>query len=377
MLNPDILITGAHIIDPAQGIDGTGSLRVIGDRIAAAETPTTAATEIINGEGCYLFPGLIDFHAHVFYRGTEYSVPADLSTLPHGVTTVVDAGSAGSANYESFHRQVICQSLVRIKSFLAASSPGQTWDEENQDPEKYDIPKIKALFRRYPDTLLGLKIKQEAGVVRNLGVKPMQAAVALAEELGCGVAVHTTDPVVPTAELVRLFRSGDIYAHAFHGKGSTIIGSDGHVLAEVEDARRRGVIFDCAHGRSHFSIKTARSAINDGFYPDIISSDASRFSFNVSPAFNLPWVMSKLLALGMPLFEIIAACTATPAKTIKMPREIGTLAPGANADIALFKLVRGNVAFTDIHGERLAGDRLLIPQMTFLAGERVFRQNGF
>ncbi|WP_213991098.1 metallo-dependent hydrolase [Sodalis sp. dw_96] len=377
MLNPDILITGAHIIDPAQGIDGIQPLRFIGDRIVAPDTPPSSATEFINAEGYYLFPGLIDFHAHVFYRGTEYSVPADLATLPYGVTTVVDAGSAGCANYESFHRQVISQSLVRIKSFLAASSPGQTWDEENQDPAKYDIPKIKALFRRYPDTLLGLKIKQEAGVVGELGVKPMHAAVALAEELGCSVAVHTTDPVVSTQELVGLFRSGDIYAHAFHGKGSTIIGGDGHVLTAVKEARQRGVIFDCAHGRSHFSIKTARSAINDGFYPDIISSDSSRFSFNTSPTFNLPWVMSKLLALGMPLYDIIAACTATPARVMKMPWEIGTLAPGACADIALFKLAQRNATFTDIHGEIQAGENLLIPQMTFLAGEKVFRQNGF
>lgn len=377
MLNPDILITGAHIIDPAQGIDGIQPLRIIGDRIVAPDTPLSSSTESIHAEGCYLFPGLIDFHAHVFYRGTEYSVPADLATLPYGVTTVVDAGSAGSANYESFHRQVISQSLVRIKSFLAASSPGQTWDEENQDPAKYDIPKIKALFRRYPDTLLGLKIKQEAGVVGDLGVKPMHAAVALAEELGCPVAVHTTDPAVPVAALVRLFRAGDIYAHAFHGKGSTIIGEDGHVLATVKEARRRGVLFDCAHGRSHFSLKTARSAINEGFFPDIISSDLSRFSFNISPAFNLPWVMSKLLALGMPLYDIIAACTSTPARAINMPLEIGTLAPGACADIALFKLARRQVTFTDIHREIQTGENLLIPQMTLLAGEKVYRQNGY
>lgn len=377
MLNPDIVITGAHVIDPSQNINDIRNLRIIGDSIADPETPVTPATEYIDARGYYLFPGLIDFHAHVFSQGTEYGVPADLATLPYGVTTVVDAGSAGTANYELFHRQIISQSQVRIKSFLAVSPPGQTWEEENLDPAKYDIEKIKTLFRRYPQDLLGLKLKQERSLVGGLGIEPMRASVALAETLGCPVAVHTTDPVVPAGELVQLFRQGDIYAHAFHGKGSTLIGQDGHVLAEVREARRRGVIFDCAHGRNHFSLKTAGGAIRDGFYPDIVSSDLSRFTFNKSPAFNLPWVMSKLLALGMPLYDVVAACTVTPARVMKMQRTIGTLAPGACADVALFRLASGSVVFNDIHGEALTGEKLLIPQMTLRAGERVFRQTAF
>ncbi|TKI05179.1 metallo-dependent hydrolase [Martelella alba] len=377
MLNPDILITGAHVIDPTRKVDEIADVRIVGDAIIDPKTPVTSATMNIDARGYYLFPGLIDFHAHVFSQGTEYGVPADLATLPFGVTTVVDAGSAGSANYELFHRQIISQSQVRIKSFLAVSSPGQTWDEENQDPAKYDIEKIKMLFRRYPDNLAGLKLKQERGVVGELGVEPMRASVAVAEALGCPVAVHTTDPVIPADELARLFRPGDIYAHAFHGKGSTIIGADGHVLAGILEARRRGVIFDCAHGRSHFSLKTAGRAIGEGFYPDVISSDLSRFSFNKAPAFNLPWVMSKLLALGMPLYDIVAAVTATPARLLNLSFDIGTLAPGACADVALFRLAAGRPVFEDIHGESLVGENLLIPQITWRAGEMVYRQNGF
>jgi len=377
MLNPDILLTGAHVIDPSRHINRVENVRVVGETMVDANTPLTPATEIINAKGYYLVPGLIDFHAHVFAGGTEYGVPADLATLPYGVTTLVDAGSAGTANYDLFHRHIVAQSLVRIKSFLAVSSPGQTWEEENQDPAKYDRDKIRALFRQHRDSLLGLKLKQERGVVGALGIKPMLAALELATELGCPVAVHTTDPVVPTEQLVTLFRRGDVYAHAFHGKGSTLIGRDGHVLAEVIEARRRGVIFDCAHGRSHFSIDTAQRAIAEGFFPDIISSDLSRFTFNKSPTFNLPWVMSKLLALGMPLLDIIAACTATPARLMDMALQIGTLAPGACADVALFKLDTAQVTFTDIHGVELRGEKLLIPIMTIRAGEIRFRQTGF
>lgn len=377
MLNTDILLTGGHVVDPSRHINRVQNVRLIGETIVDADIPLTPATDIINANGCYLVPGLIDFHAHVFADGTEYGVPADLATLPYGVTTVVDAGSAGTANYEMFRRQTVAQSRARIKSFLAVSSPGQTWEEENQDPVKYDRDKIRRLFRQYGDNLLGLKLKQERAVVGTLGVKPMLAALELAAELGCPIAVHTTDPVVPTEQLVALFRRGDIYAHAFHGKGSTIIGQDGHVLTEVIAARRRGVIFDCAHGRSHFSIHTAQRAIAEGFFPDIISSDLSRFTFNKSPTFNLPWVMSKLLALGMPLLDIIAACTATPARLMNMAQRIGTLAPGACADIALFKLDSARVTFTDIQGRELQGENVFIPTMTIRAGEILFRQTGF
>lgn len=374
----DILITGGHVIDPARNINEVESLRVINDIIVDAEKyPPTKDTLIIDASGMIVTPGLIDYHTHVFYDATEGGVRPDITMPANGVTTVVDAGSAGTANFDAFYRTVICSSKVRIKAFLAVSPPGQTWSQENYDPACFDEDKIYALFRQYRDVLLGLKLKVQTEDIAQYGLKPLTESLRIASSLECSVAVHSTNPVVPMGEFVTCLHRGDIVAHAFHGKGSTIINDDGTVLTEVRHARERGVIFDAANGRSHFSMHTAHQAIADGFLPDIISSDLSTITKLAWPVYALPWILSKYLALGVSLYDVINACTYKPAQLLGMAEEIGTLATGAYADIAIFKLKNKHVQFADIHGETLMGDHVLVPQMTLKSGEMLFRQIDF
>lgn len=375
-----ILITGGRIIDPWRGINGVGDVFVSGDRIAEYKSGEATRHEtIIRAEGCLVLPGLIDFHAHVFYDASDNSIPPDVGMLPNCVTTTVDGGTAGTANYEIFRKNVIVNSVVRIKSFLSVSPPGQAtakFDEEH-DPKYYDEEKMERLFRQYPHELLGLKVRQSKEVVGELGLTPLKRALQIAAQLSCRVAVHTTDSPGTTSELVQLFRPGDIFAHVYHGKGSTIIGPDNCVLPEVKEARKRGVIFDAANGRNHFSFKTARAALEDGFAPDVISSDLTWLTMFKQPVFGLPWLMSKYLALGMELEDIVAACTSTPAQLLGMAGEIGTLAPGACADIAIMKLIDHRCEFLDVTGDNCRGEKLLLPQVTIRAGRIVFRQLNF
>ncbi|ECU8017634.1 metallo-dependent hydrolase, partial [Salmonella enterica subsp. enterica serovar Derby] len=263
------------------------------------------------------------------------------------------------------------------KAFLTVSPPGQTWSQENYDPDNIDENKIHALFRQYRNVLQGLKLKVQTEDIAEYGLKPLTESLRIANDLRCPVAIHSTHPVVPMKELVSLLRRGDIIAHAFHGKGSTILTDEGAVLAEVRQARERGVIFDAANGRSHFSMNTARRAIANGFLPDIISSDLSTITKLAWPVYALPWILSKYLALGVALTDVINACTHTPAVLLGMAAEIGTLAPGAFADIAIFKLKNRHVEFADIHGETLTGTHVLVPQMTIKSGEILFRQIDF
>lgn len=377
-MSTDMLIRGARIIDPARNIDDYVDVRIMGDRIVTHDAhEITTATKQIHAEGCILTPGLIDYHSHVFHDGTYGGVRPDICMLPNGVTTVVDAGSAGYINFRSFYQYVICTSKVWIKAFLAISPAGQTTIEESYNPEQFNPEEISTLFAAYPDILQGLKLKVQTEDLAGFGITPLVEALKIAEKLHCPIAVHATNPVIPTAELIQYFRAGDIFAHAFHGKGSTIIGPDQHVLPEVLAARQRNVFFDAANGRSHFSADTARKAIADGFYPDIISSDMSSVTKLAWPVFGLPWLISKYLALGMPLPAIIAACTTTPAKLLHMEKEIGTLAPGAFADIALFRLKNKTLSFTDIHNEEIIGEQVLVPQMTIKSGEILYRQIDF
>lgn len=372
-----LLIKNAIVIDPAREIECRQDIHIIDDVIAPEDTPVSSATDIIDAAGCYAFPGLIDYHAHVFYGGTNSSVPADLATIPFGVTTIVDAGSAGTANVESFLRDHIPRSLVRIKAYVAAYPGGQLWQEENHDPVFFDLPRLKQLFRNYPDTLLGLKLKEERAIVGELGARPLVRALEMADTLACRVAVHMTDPVHTTEHLLELFRTGDVFAHCYHGKGDTLLDEQGRVKPAARQARQRGVIFDCAHGRNNFSQRVAQQAIEDDFLPDIISSDLSAMTLNRAPLYGLPWVMSKFLAMGLSLTEVVARCTAHPAALLGMQNQIGTLTPGSHADVALFRLINHPVSFTDVHQHTLSGSQLLMPQLTLKAGVPLWRAADF
>jgi predicted amidohydrolase len=371
------LIRGGHVIDPVRGINAKADVLIVGERLADATAVGIASPDlVIDANGCLVMPGLIDFHCHVFWGGTDAGIIPDVCSFPSCVTTLVDGGSSGTANYPAFQKSVIANSCTRIKSFLNVSPAGLATNQydENVDPQFFDEEKIESLFRQYGNELVGLKIRQSREIVGELGLKPLKKAVQIARRLSSRVAVHTTNPAGSTAELADLLCAGDIFVHVYHGKGSTIIGDDNRVLPQIKAARRRGVLFDAANGKNHFSFRTAEAALADGFQPDVISSDLTWLTFLKQPVFTLPWLMSKYLAMGMDLVNIVAACTATPARVMGMAEEIGTLSPGACADVAIMKLVDHPCQFFDTAGEKRLGERLLVPQATIRAGRLVFRQ---
>jgi dihydroorotase len=376
----DLWIRGGHIIDPAQNISQVGDVLTRGGRIVtvpAGERPV--AEQVIDAAGCLVLPGLIDFHAHLYPGGTEIGIPPDSGLLPLGVTTAVDAGSAGAGNYDLFSQSVIARSLVRIKSYLNVASTGLVTARypENLNPQHFDAEKIAVLLERYRGEVFGLKVRQGRDIVGTLGLEPLKVTVRMAEQLGCAVVVHTTDPPGSPSEIADLLRPGDIFCHVFHGTGNTIIGPDGGVLPGILGARKRGVLFDAANGRNHFVFAVAEAAIRQSFLPDVISTDLTVGTLFRRPVVGLPHLMSKYLAMGVPLVKVVAACTSTPAGLLGMPNEIGTLAPGACADIAVVRQEKRQVEFWDTNGERRAGQALLMPQMTVRAGRVVFRQLDF
>ena len=374
-----MLIKNGRIVDPARGINQAGDIFVENGKVVEhIHLDRLKDGSIIDAGGCLVVPGLIDLHAHLFFRGTDAGIPADAALLPSGVTTAVDGGSAGSANYELFQSSVVATSMVRIKSFLNVSPGGLATarHEEPINPKSFDRDKIAWLFRQYPDHLIGLKLRQSRGVVGELGLDPLKAAIEISENLFCPVAVHTTDPPSATEDLVELLRPGDIFVHAYHGVGNTILGANRHVLPAVRKARERGVLFDAANGRNHFSFDTAFAALADGFEPDIISTDLTTLTWNKPPVYSLPFVISKYLNMGMALPAALAACTAVPARLLGMTGIIGTLAPGAEADIAILRLEERETEFLDARGQKHLGNQLLIPQATVKAGRIVYRNCG-
>ena len=364
------------VVDPSRGMCQAGEVYVAGERIVADIAESATA---IDASRCLVFPGLIDYHLHLYAGGTEIGTPPDAGLLPQGVTTGVDAGSAGPANYANFSETVIARSTVRILSLLNVSPAGLVTIRypENADPRHYDPDTSARLFERHRGELLGLKVRQGKEIVGEFGLAPLRATLKMSDRLACPVVVHVTNAPCSQAELVDLLRPRDVFCHVYHGTGPTIFAPDGSVLPAIRSARDRGVIFDAANGWSHFVFASARAALQQGFLPDVISTDLTNRTLYKQPVFGLPFVMSKYLSMGMPLLDVVRATTSTPARLIGMEEEIGTLAPGACADIAIFKQVERPVQFVDTQGVRWEGNTLLIPQLTMRAGQVLFRQIDF
>ena len=376
----DLLIKNGHVIDPSTGRNGKENVAIYNGLIVdSRECSEKNALEVIDAEGCYVVPGLIDFHAHVFTDGSERGVYAESTYFPNGVTTAVDAGSAGVANYASFYNTVIANSKVRLLSYLNICSLGlgTVTYQENLDPACINKEKIERYLRKYGDNIRALKLRQTKNISGAYGLEPLRATRRLADELKIPVVVHVTDSPGEVRETLELLRPGDVFCHMYHGKGKTILDENGKVLPEVREARERGVLFDAAHGGNQFCNRVARSAIEQGFLPDFISSDISLKTMYRTPLYSMGKVMSKFLNFGIPLEKLIRIVTTDAAKWLRLGGEAGTLAVGSCADVAVLRVVDKEMQFNDSHGDLYTGSKIIKTEMTIREGVPVFRQLDF
>ncbi|HCL5344021.1 TPA: metallo-dependent hydrolase [Salmonella enterica] len=381
----DILIKNGLIADTGSNDYINRNIGIIGNRIVDLHTvDATQAETVIDAAGCIVLPGLIDFHAHVFHGGTAIGVNPDVICLPNGVTSVVDAGSSGWVNYPLFRNTVTTPAMVKIKSYLnvvnvglSTLGGGPTGYLENTNPANYNVEKIAQTLRDNKDNILGLKLRysQDIAKGKSYSSDPFLSTVALARELETSLCVHVTDSILPADKLINHFQTNDVYAHCFHGTGHSILNEQGELYCAIKDAQSRGVIFDCSNGVAHFDFHVAQTAMEQGFYPDIISTDLTlRNSLRTDKVFSLLHVMSKYLNMGMSFFDVIRAVTTTPARLMKMEELIGTLAPGAFADISIVKLRKESITFEDTRGVKVIGDHYIDNCATLCNGQIVYRR---
>lgn len=354
----DLVIRGGRVVDPSQGIDAELDVAIEGPKVVALGKDLAAggSRAVLEAAGRIVTPGLVDLHTHVYWGVAPLGIEADPHCLMRGVTTAVDAGSAGASTFGGFRRYVIDVSATRIMAMLNISTIGMARDDRAGEPigeleeiRWANVDRAVQVARAHADLIVGIKVRLGEGQVGRDGERCREAlrrARQAAEAVGKPVMVHIGRTPVPLDEILAQLNRGDVVTHVFHGHDEGVLDEQGKVKASVRDAAGRGVGFDVGHGAGSFSYDVARRALDQGFEPATISSDIHTWSV-AAPAFDLATTATKLLHLGMPLGRVVEKITAAPAAAIGMAGRIGTLRPGAEADVTVLGLVDGEFHLPD------------------------------
>lgn len=379
-----VIIRNGTVIDPKNRFHQQADVAIQDGKIAGVGSFPEQAVMDVDASGCIVTPGLIDHHAHL-YPLARIGIPAQAMCFASGVTTAVDAGSTGCVTFARY-LPYLQQEKLTIRAYLNVCSTGLDSlpaAMEDVRPQAYDRDAIAQAFQAYPQYLLGLKLRTSKAVVKELGYEPLRQTVALAEELGVSVMVHCTDPPGSMAELLDCLRPGDVLTHMYMNKGSTILEENGQVIQAARAARERGVLFEAADARAHFSFQVSQQAVAQGFLPDFIATDLTRLSMNLRPtAFSMANQLAKYHALGISLEQLIASCTSVPARHMGLEGQAGCLSPGAWGDVAVFRLLDqpvefGDRTYPDPDCHLMQGHTRFRPVLTVKRGETVFRDIAF
>jgi dihydroorotase len=366
----DVLISGGTVVDPASGRVGPADIGIRGDQIAAiGELAARSATRTIDARSCHVTPGLIDLHLHSYWGVNVFAFDADPLCLATGVTTAVDAGSAGSVNFPGLRRHVIERSRTRMLAFVHLAKhgvqrdPGELLNLAYADPEGA----TRTVMEHRPITL-GVKVRLHRQAVGDQGRAALDLTIRAAEAAAAPVMVHVGNTGLSLEEIVDSLRPGDIVTHCYTPQPPAMVDERGRLREAVRFAHERGVVFDVAHANGAFDFDLVRRAIDGGLPPDTISTDLHGLMAPDNAVVDLPTTMSKFLALGLPLEQVIAACTSTPARVMGWSDRIGRLEVGREADVTVLELVEEPTPLRDSSGVVIVAERRLAARWTIRGG---------
>ncbi|MBM3402201.1 MAG: amidohydrolase/deacetylase family metallohydrolase [Bacteroidetes bacterium] len=392
----DMLIKGGHVIDPKNKINSIMDVAIKDGKIfrVASNIPSTEAKKTVDAKGLYVSPGFIDMHVHVF-AGTEEqsftgfgitngfgSVAPDDFTFRSGVTTVVDAGSAGWRNFNVFKRQTIDNSQTRVLAFISITGYGMLGTVHAQDTTDMNAVPTAFIMNEYPDIIVGIK----AHHYRGADFTPIKRAIAAGNITKKPIIVDfgSSTPKLPIEDLfLKYFRPGDIFTHTYSGSDmseknpggrESVVDENNKVKPFVFEAQKQGRIFDVGHGGGAFVWSTAINSIKQGFLPNTISTDLYRNSRNAGMK-DMANVMSKFLVMGMSIQDVILRSTWNPANVIQHP-ELGHLSVGAEADVTVFNIREGKFGYMDARGAVFNGTKKIEAELTLMAGKVAWDLNG-
>lgn len=352
----DLLIKGGRLLDPGQGIDAIQDVAVRGASIAETgpNLDVARAAEVLDARGRLITPGLIDIHTHVLRTsGVTSSLDPDPTSLAYGVTTVLDAGSATPLEYPKVREQLVG---FKPRVFVLLRMPAPYGPEGREG-----ITAMRPVVREWVGEVIGVKFHHSQGYQSLLDAREA------ADFLGCLFMAEPYGPAM--SHLLEYLKPYDILTHAFHTWfRSSLFGYDGELLPAVEAAMERGVRFDVGHGDAGFSFRTMQHCMEKGLFPFTLSTDLHANCVD-GPAFDMPYVIGKSMAIGMSLEDAILRSTYNPALAIGQEHWLGTLRPGNAADIAIWRIEEGGFTSWDVIHEERTGSRRLVLDTVIIGGE--------
>jgi len=369
-----LLLKGGRLLDPGSGLDQTADIAFADGRVAAIDRtiPPSAAERTVEAAGRIVAPGLIDLHTHVYWGVTELSVDVDSTCLARGVTTTLDTGSAGWVTFPGFREYVIKRARTRVYALLNIAPGGMLTFYPKllygnlEFSDVVDAIRVAQANREY---IKGIKVLMSGHYTGARGLQPLWIARFAADKAEIPLMVHIGNTPAPLPEVLAVLRRGDIITHCCNGLANGILGYDGRLLPQVVEAAERGVIFDVGHGSGSFRFAVAQIALEQGLRPTI-STDLQSLAVN-GPVFDFTTTMSKFLALGLSLTEVVRLSTTEPARALGEEKDLGTLRRGAAGDAVVLETREGRFEFRDSHDNVLIGSTKLEPWLVVRDGHVV------
>ena len=373
----DLLIKDGRVIDPAQNIDTTMDVAINGDKVAAASKDISPeeGKQVIEAKDKIVTPGLIDMHVHCFDSIMKIAIEPDVAGVKHAVTTVVDGGSAGHATFAAFTKHILPAAQTSIFCFLNLCSLGLIPEPELKDWDEVDLDAMAETIDANKDIIKGVKLRLVGRLVASAGIEVVKTAKKIAGQFGLPIMVHIGDvdkqvPATLTPECLSVMEAGDILAHVYSGNQGGVLRPDGTLSPELKATKERGVILDPANGRNNFSFAVARKCMAEGILPTVIGTDLNHRCLK-DRTYSLPVNMSRFMALGLDLNQVVAMTTVNVARAIHEEDKIGSLKPGMAADISILELQSGAWTLVDTPGESIKIDKLLMPITAIKSGKAI------
>jgi dihydroorotase len=371
----DLLLKGGKVVDPSTGLDGIQDVAVQGGVIARI-APTIAgaeATRTIDVTGKIVAPGLIDLHAHVFEGVNRTGVNPDLGGVYSGVTTIVDAGSAGAATFGAFPRYIIPACRTEVVPFMHICRTGLATNPDIIAESSINLDETLEVMAEHKGLVRGIKARMVSPALEIMGMEMPKLAKRAARESGTKLMVHIGDTAKrydPTVirKLLPLLDRGDILTHYFTANPGGVLDANGKLVPEAREAVDRGVWLDTAHGRMNFSFDVGRRCIEQGLLPHCISTDLT-VPGRLNTVHSMVEIMTRFLGLGFTLPQVITMSTHNPARAINEEQRLGSLAAGRQADISVLELRDGEWTVYDVLGAGMRVTKAVVPFVTVKRGQ--------